>query len=96
MISPAAVAAHQNTPEELAELIKNGMASKCIIVTEPAGAEVHVDGLKGAATLSVFVLLRHGDTLRAFEIRLNGYGRIEKHPVPDGRLITIQSKLEKQ
>jgi hypothetical protein len=94
--SPAAVAAHQSTPEELAESLKNGMASRCVIVTEPAGAEVYIDGLKAAVTPLVFVLLKQGDTPRTIEIRLNGYRTIEKYLVPDGRLITIQSTLEKQ
>jgi hypothetical protein len=67
-----------------------------VIVTEPAGAEVYIDGLKAAVTPLVFVLLKQGDTPRTIEIRLNGYRTIEKHLVPDGRLITIQSTLEKQ
>ena len=94
--SPAAAAANQSNPEELAELIKAGMASKCGIMTDPPAAEIYIDGLKAAVTPVVFVLLKKGDAPRTIEIRLNGYRTIEKHVVPDGHLITIQATLEKQ
>lgn len=94
--SPAAAAAPKSNPEELEESVKRGLASKCVIVTEPAGAEVYIDGLKAAVTPFVFVLLKKGDAPRTIEIRLSGYRTVEKHLVPDGHLITIQSTLEKQ
>ncbi len=94
--SPAAEAAHKTNPAELEALVKNGLASKCVIITEPAAAEVYIDGLKAAVTPFVFVLLKKGDAPRTIEIRLTGYRAVEKHVVPDGHLITIQSTLEKQ
>ena len=98
--SPAAAAAKAieapSGPEALADLIKNGGASKCVIATEPPGAEIYLDGLKLGVTPVVFVMLKRGDTPRTLEIRLNGYRTIEKHLVPDGQLISIISSLEKQ
>jgi hypothetical protein len=67
-----------------------------VIIAEPAAAEVYIDGLKAAVTPFVFVLLKKGDAPRTIEIRLTGYRAVEKHVVPDGHLITIQSTLEKQ
>ena len=94
--SPAAVAANQSNPQELAELINNGKASKCVVVTDPPAAEIYIDGLKAAVTPFVFVLIKKGDTPRTIEIRMNGYRTIDKHVVPDGHLITIEATLEKQ
>lgn len=97
--SPAAAAARPlgpPSPEELAELIRSGKASKCVIVTEPTAAEIYIDGLKAGVTPLVFVLLKKGDAPRTVEIRMNGYRTIEKHLVPDGQLISISSNLEKQ
>jgi len=95
--SPAAAhSARTSTPANSEDLIKNGLASKCVIVTDPAAAEVYVDGLKAAVTPFVFVLLKKGDAPRTIEIRMNGYRTIGKHVVPDGHLITIEATLEKQ
>ena len=95
--SPAAQAswAAAKSPEELAELIRSGKASKCVVVTEPAGAEIYIDNLKAGTTPLVFVLLKKGDSPRDVEIRMNGYRTVEKHLIPDGQLISISSKLEK-
>jgi hypothetical protein len=98
--SPAMAAAHPSgtgpSPEELAEMIKNGNASKCVIVTEPPGAEIYIDGFKAGVTPLVFALLKKGDAPRTIEVRMNGYRTIEKHLVPDGQLILLSSNLEKQ
>jgi hypothetical protein len=67
-----------------------------VIITDPAAPEVYINGLKAAVTPFVFVLLKKGDAPRTIEIRLPGYRTVEKHVVPDGHLITIQSTLEKQ
>jgi hypothetical protein len=98
--SPAMAAAQASgatakSPEELAALIKNGNASKCVIVTEPPGAEIYIDGLKAGIAPLVFVLLKKGDGPRTVEIRMNGYRTIEKHLVPNGQLISISSTLAK-
>ncbi|MGA2371666.1 MAG: PEGA domain-containing protein [Candidatus Korobacteraceae bacterium] len=93
--SPAASAAGARSPAELAELIKTGKASRCVIATEPPGAEIYVDGLKAGVAPLVFVLLKKGDTPRTVEIRMDGYRTVEKHLVPDGQLISIPVTLEK-
>ena len=98
--SPAAAAANPTgeapNPSELTELIKNGQASRCVIVSEPEGAEIYIDGLKAGVTPLVFVLLKKGEHPRTIEIRMNGYRSVEKHLIPDGQLISIPVDLEKQ
>ncbi len=82
--------------EEQAAWVTNGKGSKCVISTEPAGAEVYVNGLQGGITPLIFGLMKRDGTPWTSEIRLNGYKTIEKHLVPDGQPITIDVKLEKQ
>ena len=98
--SPAAIAARKSgtssSPEGLAELVRLGKASRCVIATEHAGAEIYIDGLKAGITPLVLVLIKKGETPRTVEVRMAGYRTIEKHVVPDGLLITIGDKLEKQ
>lgn len=96
MSSPAALATPRSDPQKLAELVKNGQASKCVVVTQPVAADVYVDGLHAAVTPVVFVLLKKADTPRTVEIRMDGYRTIQKQVIPDGHLITIQATLEKQ
>jgi len=99
--SPAAAAAMANVghviiPQEQAELIKNGQASKCAIVTVPPGAEVEIDGNKAGVTPFVIVLLKKGDTPRTLTIKMSGFKTVEKKVVPDGKNIPIGLTLEKQ
>ncbi len=94
--SPAAAAAGvARSPAELAELIKMGKASRCLIVTEPPGADIYIDGLKAGLAPLVFVLLKNGESARTVEIRMDGYRTVTKHLVPDGQLISIPVTLEK-
>ncbi len=98
--SPAAAAAlahvgHQLTPEELAQLVKDGQASRCAVLTIPSGAEVYVDSNMAGVSPLVFVLLKQGDTPRTVTIRMNGYKTVEKKFIPDGKTIPIGLTLEK-
>jgi hypothetical protein len=99
--SPAAAASLANVgrvynPQELAELIKNGEASKCAVVTVPPGAEVDIDGNKMGVSPVAFVLLKQGDAPRTVTIRMSGYKTIERKLIPDGKTIPIGLTLEKQ
>jgi hypothetical protein len=98
--SPAAAAAlaevgHPLTPEESAQLVANGNASRCAVITTPPGAEVYVDGNKGGITPFAFVLMKRGDTPRVITIKLGGYTTVEKKFVPNGSVIPISVQLEK-
>ncbi len=99
-ISPAAAAqlaqdGHINTPQETAELVQKGQASKTAIITSPAGAEVFLDGNKLGVTPVVFVLLKR-DNPRILTIKLAGYKAVEKTFVPDGKNIPVSIILEKE
>lgn len=98
--SPAAAASlveagHAYTPQELAQLVKEGKGSKTAIVTSPADAEVYIDGNKAGVTPLAFVLLRR-DSPRILTIKLAGYKTVEKQLVPDGKAIPIAITLEKE
>ena len=89
--SPAAAAqlaqdGHSQTPQEQAQLIQNGQASKTAVITSPAGAEVYIDGNKGGVTPLVFVLIKR-DAPRTITIKLAGYKTVEQTYVPDGKPI---------
>ena len=67
MSSPAAAAAlatvgHARTPQELAQLVQQGQASRCAVITTPPGAEVYIDGNKAGVAPFAFALLKHEDT----------------------------------
>jgi hypothetical protein len=99
--SPAAAAGLANvghilSPEELADLVQKGQASKCAVVTVPPGAEVEVDGNKAGVSPLAFVLLKQGDTPRTITIKMSGYKTVEKKVVPDGKTIPIGLALEKR
>ena len=99
--SPAAAAAmagvgHVLTPQEMAELVNKGEASRCAVVTMPSGAEVEIDGNRAGVSPLAFVLIKHGDTPRVITIKMNGYKTVEKKVVPDGKTIPIRLTLEKQ
>jgi hypothetical protein len=99
--SPAAAAAlasvgHVLTPQELADLVQKGQASKLAVVTSPPGAEVDVDGNKAGVSPLVFVLLKHGDTPRLITIKMSGYKTVEKKVVPDGKTVPLGLNLEKE
>lgn len=99
--SPAAAAAladvgHVLTPEEMAEQVQAGQASKCAVVTNPPGAEIYVDGNKAGLSPMVFVLLRKGDAPRVITIKMAGYKTVEKMVLPDGKIIPLGLTLEKE
>lgn len=98
--SPAAAAqlaqdGRSLTPQEQAQFIQDGKASKTAVITRPAGAEVYIDGNKIGVTPLVFVLIKR-DAPRAITIKLAGYKTVEKAFVPDGKLIPIGITLEKE
>ncbi len=84
-----------NTTQEDTQFIQNGQASLTAVVTNPAGAEVYIDGNKGGVTPFEFVLLKR-DAPRAITIKLAGYKTVEKKCVPDGKPIPIGVTLEKE
>lgn len=92
----AATVGHVYTPEELADLVKNGKASRCAVITTPPGAEIFVDGNKAGVSPLVFVLLRNGDAPRTLTIKLDGYRTVEKTMIPDGKIIPLGLTLEKE
>lgn len=97
--SPAAAAAaadvgHIQTPAELAELVGKGEASRCAVITSPAGAQIEIDGNRAGISPVAFVLLRHGNTPRVVTIRMSGYKTVEKQVIPDGKSIPIGLTLE--
>ena len=91
-----AIAPPTANPQELVDLVKKGLASTCVIVTIPPGAEIEVDGNKAGVTPRLFVLLRQGDTGRTITIKMGGYKTVAKKVVPDGKIISIELALEKQ
>lgn len=98
--SPAAAAAmaqegHVLTPDEMAERVKQGQASRCSVVTAPAGAEVYIDGNKAGVTPFVFVLMKR-DQPRILTIKMAGYKTVEKEIVPDGKVIPLGLTLERE
>lgn len=97
--SPAAAAAlahmgHTPTPQEMAQLIRDGQASRCGVITTPPGAEVFVDGNKAGISPMALVMFKR-DTPRVVTIKLDGYKTVEKQFVPDGKDIPIAIELEK-
>jgi hypothetical protein len=99
--SPAAAAAVANvgravSPQELADLVQKGQASRCAVVTTPPGAEVDIDGNKAGVSPLAFVLLKQGDTPRTLTIKMTGYKTVEKKVVPDGKTIPVAVTMEKQ
>jgi len=99
--SPAAAAGLANvghilSPEELADLVQKGQASKCAVCDRPPGAEVEVEREQGWSVAAGLVLLKQGDTPRTITIKMSGYKTVEKKVVPDGKTIPIGLALEKR
>jgi PEGA domain len=98
--SPAAAAqlaqdGHINTPQEMAQLVQNGQASKTAVMTVPAGADVYVDGNKLGVTPVAFVLIKR-ENPRTITVKMAGYKTVEKTFAPDGKNIPIAITLEKE
>ncbi|MGA2990557.1 MAG: PEGA domain-containing protein, partial [Candidatus Korobacteraceae bacterium] len=100
MSSPAAAASiaadSPKTPQELAQLIQEGQASRCGVTTSPPGAEVYIDGNKAGAAPLGFVLLKHGDTPRIITIKMQRYTSVERQYIPDGKIIPVAVILERE
>jgi hypothetical protein len=83
---------HQVSKEELAERIKQGLASRCAVITSPSGAEVYIDGNKASVTPMAFILSKRDDS-RVITIKLAGYETVERKVDPDGKDIPIALHL---
>lgn len=84
------------SPQEGAELVREGKASVVAVLTTPPGATVLVDGKKAGVTPFVFNLLRISDQERTITIQLQGYKTYEQKIVPDGHTVPIGIQLEKE
>jgi hypothetical protein len=84
----------QLSPQEQVELQKQGLASRCAIVTSPAGAEISIDGNRAGISPLVLVLIKR-DHPRVITIKMDGYQMVEKQVVPNGTIIPIAVQLEK-
>jgi len=98
--SPAAAAAlalegRVLTPQELADAVKEGRASKCAVITTPPGAEIFIDGNRMGVSPAAFALMKR-DTPRTITVKMAGYKTIEKQVDPDGKVIPLGLTLEKE
>ena len=89
-----AIAGKQFTPQELTELVKQGKASRCAVITVPAGAEVDIDGNKMGVTPVAFTLVQR-DVPRIVTIKMDGYKTVEEQIVPDGKVVPMSVQLER-
>jgi hypothetical protein len=87
---------HVPGAKELNDLIQDGRASRCAVVTMPSGAEIFIDGNRAGVSPMAFVLLKQGGTPRVVTLKLSGYKTVEKSFVPDGKTIPIGLALEKE
>jgi hypothetical protein len=85
---------HVPTPEESAQLEKAGQASRCLILTVPADAEIYIDNKKSGKSPILFTLVRNADSPRIITIKKLGYLTVEKEVIPDGDVIRINLNLE--
>jgi PEGA domain-containing protein len=83
------------TAAEKIGLIEAGRASLCLVVTNPAGAIVDVDGRKVGQTPIKFVLLKQDSGPRNIDIYKDGYNVIHREFSPSGTTIRITEKLER-
>jgi hypothetical protein len=86
---------HIPTSEEMEAAVMAGTASRCGVITTPAGASVYIDGNKGGVTPFAFVLFKH-DIPRVITIKLDGYKPVERQIVPDGKTVPIIVNLVKE
>lgn len=100
LASPAAAASlaqegHVLDPQELADAVKAGKASRCAVITTPVGAEVFIDGNKAGVTPIAFVLMKRAAP-RTITVKMGGYKTVERKYDPDGKTIPIGLTLEKE
>jgi hypothetical protein len=86
---------HLLTQDEGERLIQQGNASRAAVITNPAGAEVYIDGNKAGITPLAFVLIKR-DNPRVLTIKLTGYKTVEKTLIPDGKNAPMSIDLEKE
>lgn len=87
-------AGYTGTLEAMAALVKNGLASRCVIVTNPVGAEIDIDGKRAGVSPMEFFLYRHPDADRVITIKMTGFNTVEKKASPDGNDIVMNLTLE--
>jgi hypothetical protein len=90
------------------QLITDGQASHCAVATNPAGAEVYVDGVgldhggKPMLTPTEMILKRQSELCgvkcptRVVVIKMAGYKTVEKTIVPDGKDVSLAIILERE
>jgi hypothetical protein len=91
-----ASAGHVLTEQELSQMMQNGQASLCLIVTTPAGAEIDIDGKSAGKSPQGTTLVRHADVARVITIKMEGYETVEKSFAPDGKDIVLNVKLKEK
>ena len=91
----AAVAAGYNaSADQMTQLIQEGNASRCLVVTNPSGADLYIDGKQAGKTPMTFVLYRHDDADRVITIKLSGFNTVEKKVSPNGNDVSVNVTLE--
>jgi hypothetical protein len=70
------------------------MGSIMTVFTDPAGADIAVDGKSTGGRIR-FLLLNKAGAERTVLITMKGYKTVEKKLIPDGKPITLNLKLEK-
>lgn len=91
-----ASAGHVLTGEELLQMVRDGQASLCLVITKPAGAEIYIDGNGAGRSPWITTLVRHVDVARTITITMEGYATVEKNFVPDGKDIVLSVSLKKK
>jgi hypothetical protein len=86
----------EETPEELANLVLDGQASRCAVLTVPPHAAVYIDGIREGVSPNAFILVRHGDTPRIITTTMNGYKTVDTPIVPDGTIVHVELIMERQ
>lgn len=90
--SPAAI----TDSAQMRQLMQTGEASLCVILSDPSGADVYIDGKHAAVTPVTFTLRKQGDTPRVITVKKQGYRTIEKKITPDGRPAALDLTLENE
>ena len=90
------IGASAMTMQQMSEQVQEGKASRCTVVTVPAGAELEVGGVKLGVTPVSLMFFQKGAGKRTLTLRLAGYKTVTKEVVPDGKDLRLEVTLEKQ
>ena len=69
--------------------------SRYAVITNPAGAEVYIDGDKAGDLTTSISSSKSGGHQRTITIKMAGHKTVEKQYIPDGSVIPISVTLEK-